>query len=304
MIPRPLRAKIRMHYHGVLKLLEKFTEMSSHFYMDTIELLTGKRDSLTPPQWMNFVGGGDFKEIGNEFFNYFKEIGRLKPNEKILDVGCGIGRMAVSLTSYLKDGGSYEGFDIVARGIQWCQKKISPRALNFHFRHADIYNYGYNPTGKYKAVHYQFPYENHSFDFVFLTSVFTHMLPQDMDHYFSEIKRVLKQGGRCFITFFLLNEESLGLINAGASTIDFKYKLDGYEGNLIKDSFIPEAAIAYPEQYIKELYEKYNLEICPPIRYGSWCGRKEFLSFQDIVLAVYGVESQQAVRELNTAVGV
>jgi SAM-dependent methyltransferase len=287
-IPRPVRATIRAHYPGMVRSLRTVVERSRHFFPDTIELLTGKRDSLTPPRWLNFVGGGDFKGIGNEFFQYFLELGQLKPNEKVLEVGCGIGRMAVPLMGYLKDGGHYEGFDIVSHGIRWCQKKITRRAPHFHFLLADIFNYGYNPAGKCKAKNYRFPYEDQSFDFVFLTSVFTHMLPWDMEHYLFEIHRVLKTGGRSFITYFLLNEESLDFVSSGVSSIDFKHEIDGsaaYPGYRLKDPEIPEAAVAYPEKYIQELYRGSSMEICQPIRYGSWCGRKEFLSYQDIVVA-------------------
>lgn len=81
-------------------------------------------------------------------------------------------------------------------------KNITPKYPNFNFQLADIYNKMYNPQGKYKASDYKFPYANETFDFVFLTSVFTHLLPQDMERYLSEIARVLKKNGRCFITFF------------------------------------------------------------------------------------------------------
>jgi len=85
--------------------------------------------------------------------------------------------------------------------IDWCRRKISSKYPNFHFQFADIFNGVYNPKGKIKPVEYKFPYENESFDFVFVKSVFTHMLPQDMEHYFSEIARVLRKDGRCLITF-------------------------------------------------------------------------------------------------------
>ncbi|HLP46601.1 MAG TPA: class I SAM-dependent methyltransferase, partial [Candidatus Kapabacteria bacterium] len=171
--------------------------------------------------------------------------------------------------------------------IRWCQKAITPRASHFHFQLADIYNSGYNPSGKLKALDYRFPYEDGAFDFVFLTSVFTHMLPADMEHYLAEIRRVLKSGGRCFGTYFLLNKESLELINAGTSAIDFKYKLGGYEEECrIMDIDVPEAAVAYSVEYIEALYKKNGFKILPPVRNGSWCGRKEFLSYQDMVLGV------------------
>jgi SAM-dependent methyltransferase len=286
MIPKPMRVKIRNAYPVATALLNGVAARTGYFFSDTKELITGKRDALTPPRRLVYVGSGDFKEIGNEFFNYFVQIAGLKPHEKVLEVGCGIGRMAVPLMSYLKDGGSYDGFDIVRHGIRWCQKKITHRAPHFHFQLADIYNSSYNPAGQFKAGDYRFPYEDGSFDFVFLTSVFTHMLPADMEHYLAEIRRVLKQGGRCFITYFLLNKESLELIDTGASTIDFKYKVEGYEAECrIMDIDIPESAVAYSVEYIEALYKKHGLEIVSPVRYGSWCGRKEFLSFQDMVLA-------------------
>lgn len=201
----------------------------------------------------------------------------------MLDVGCGIGRMAVPLTKYLDERGSYEGFDIVADGINWCRKKITPTYPYFHFQLADVFNKKYNPHGKYRASEYHFPYESESFDFLFLTSVFTHMLPQDMEHYLCEIARVIKRGGRCLITFFLWNEESLRLINAGKSVYDFKYKGEGFR---TIDRATPESGVAYDEKFIRALYEKFRLTVAEPIHFGSWCGRENYLSYQDVIVAI------------------
>lgn len=241
-----------------------------------------RRKEMIPPRTMNFVGNGDFKEIGLEFRRLFVEHGGLKPNDRVLDVGCGIGRMAVPLTTYLSADGEYEGFDIVKMGVEWCQKNITPRYPNFHFAHADVQNKDYNPGGTVHASSYKFPYETGSFDFIFLTSVFTHMFPPDMMNYLGEISRVLKLGGTCFITFFLLNEESQGLIEQGLSTQNFVFQIDGCvtttPGN-------PEAAIAFSEPYVREAFDRYGLSVTDAVRYGSWCGRAKSLSYQDIVVA-------------------
>jgi SAM-dependent methyltransferase len=133
---------------------------------------------MTPPPTLYSVGGGDFKRIGNDFLGYFKASG-LRPDSRVLDIGSGIGRMAVPLTRYLTS--EYNGLEIVAEGVDWCQRQISSRFPNFHFTRADVYNKHYNPTGRYQARDYRFPYEDSSFDFVFLTSVFTHMLAGDVD---------------------------------------------------------------------------------------------------------------------------
>ena len=231
---------------------------------------------------MNFVGDGDFEQIGQQFKDYFIELGNLQPNDRVLDVGCGIGRMAIPLTSYLSKKGEYWGFDIVKMGIEWCQTHISPKFPNFHFQHSDIYNKLYNPDGKVQPQDFQFPFDNEFFDFVFLTSVFTHMLPLEMENYTSEISRVLKKGGTCMITFFLLNEESVDLINSGRSSQDFKYEVNGC---LTTNESLPEAALAYNEEFIRKLFVKYGLVIAQPISYGNWCKRQNFLSYQDLIIA-------------------
>jgi ubiquinone/menaquinone biosynthesis C-methylase UbiE len=237
---------------------------------------------LPSPKSRAYVGGADdFLEIGNEFLGYFKSICNLKPDERVLDVGCGIGRMAIPLTTYMGGTARYEGFDIVKSGIDWCTENITPEHPNFQFHHSNILNKAYNPGGRLPAGEYRFPFEDGSFDFVFLTSVFTHMLPVDMEHYFTEIARVLKKGGRCFITFFLLNPESLKLIESGKSTLPFKYGFGLYKA--VKKNN-PEAAIAYEEAYIHECHKKNDLNI-QAVHYGSWCGRGEYLSYQDIVIA-------------------
>jgi ubiquinone/menaquinone biosynthesis C-methylase UbiE/glycosyltransferase involved in cell wall biosynthesis len=249
--------------------------------MDFFEKLQG-RDDLTPPRSMIFVGDGDFKEIGEKYKGYFLELGHLKPDDRVLDVGCGIGRMAVPLARFLSPQGEYWGFDIVKKGIKWCRSHIVPKCPNFHFLHCDVYNKVYNPNGIIHAKNYKFPFETNSFDFVFLTSVFTHMLPPDMEHYLSEISRVMKPEGRCLITFFLMTEEARYLIDCGSSTQNFKYEIDGCW--TINEN-APEAAIAYDQEFILQLFAKYDLKINKPIHYGSWCGRTSFLIGQDIIVA-------------------
>ncbi len=220
------------------------------FPADTLDFLLGRRDALTPPKGRIFHNPNAFKRIGNEFFRYFVGLGGLKPDERVLEVGCGVGRMAVPLTSYLNSG-EYEGFDVMPGAIEWCQENISSKYPNFRFQVADVYNKEYNPGGTHRASEYAFPYEDDSFDFVILTSVFTHMLPDEVSNYLSEIERVMKAGGRTIITFFLLNQESLKLIESGMSTIDFRYDFGVYR---TKEKSTPEAAIAYQEDFVRNLY--------------------------------------------------
>ncbi len=134
-----------------------------------------------PTAFIAEVGGG-WSHIANEFLDYFIDLGGLKPTDSVLDVGCGAGRMAYGLVNYLAQSSRYEGFDTIPEFITWAQQEISTRYPNFQFQHVPIYNSLYNPSGHLKPTEFIFPYEDASFEFVFLTSVFTHM-PGDIQRF-------------------------------------------------------------------------------------------------------------------------
>ncbi len=269
----------------VIRIVPKWLKLLvKKIYYLLVDLLDrpAKRDGMVPPRSMTFIGHGDFLKIGEGFKRHFVELGNLQPTDRVLDVGCGIGRMAIPLTSYLSELGEYWGFDIVKSGIDWCQKRISPKFSNFHFLHSDIYNKHYNPSGKIQAREYRFPFESGFFDFIFLTSVFTHMLPADIENYMSEIARVLKPGGKCLITFFIFNEESVRLVRSGRSELNFRYQLNGC---VTIDKNTPEEAVAYEEEAVRKLFDQNGLVISQPIYYGSWCNRDKFFTYQDLIVA-------------------
>ena len=249
--------------------------------LDAVDGLLGRRDAMTPLRSARFIGSGAYTEIGNEFLGHFTTLGGLTPDSRVLDVGCGQGRMAVPLLRYLSGAGSYDGFDIVSTGIDWCRANISASHGNFRFHHADIRNEEYNPGGSCAAAEYRFPFDDASFDLVFLTSIFTHMRPVEVAHYLAEIARVLKPGGRCLVTWFLLNAESRALIAANRAELSFVYQIDGC---LITNKDVPEEAIAHPQELVEGMYASAGLSLAP-VRYGAWCGRTAFLSYQDICVA-------------------
>jgi SAM-dependent methyltransferase len=246
--------------------------------------LFGPLAPLVPAEEQMFDGPAgleEFKANGEEFLGIYKSICGLQPDETMLDVGSGIGRKTIPLTTYLNASARYEGIDIASPGIDWCRQTITPRFPNFHFQRIDVRNGQYNPSGTCLPSEYRFPFDDGTFTFVMLGSVFTHMMPGDVEQYLSEIVRVMAPG-RCLISHFLLNDESRRLIAEGRSTLDFKIVRDGYS---TISAEVPEHAVGFEESYITSLYNRLGLKIVR-LDYGSWCGRDEFLSYQDLVLAV------------------
>lgn len=250
--------------------------------IDVYEKLSGKRDDMTPPRGLVFVGFGDFKKSGELLLNQIKKVINLKPQLCILDVGCGIGRLAVPLTKILNQEGRYEGFDIVKTGINWCNKNITPKYPNFNFIHIDLKNDLYNLKTNKEAKNFVFPYKDNEFDLVILTSVFTHMMPDDVNNYLKEIFRVLKKGGKCFVTFFLLNDEIKSSIE-NRNYFNFPFKYDNYR---LLDKNVKEANIAYEESFLIDNLFINNKLYAENIYYGWWSGRsrENSLGFQDTIL--------------------
>lgn len=237
-----------------------------------------RSDPLIPPPWLHNIGPGDYRRAGEEMFGHFVELGGLKPTHRVLDVGCGTGRMAIPLTSYLTTG-TYDGFDIVERSIRWCEKAYSPFP-NFRFHFADLDNSRYN-NGSVAAEQYRFPFPDRAFDFVFLTSVFTHMKPKDVAHYLREIRRVLAPGGRVFLTAFLLDEKTLGLIASGAAYHSFRHQIGN--GSYADKHSVPEAAIAYKIETLTALIRDAGLSITRT-ELGSWRGTPGIM-WQDVLIS-------------------
>ena len=232
-----------------------------------------------PAELVTLIGSG-FADVAFELMDYFVQCGGLRPNDRVLDVGCGLGRMAYALVHYLSAEGQFEGFDIVPELIHWAQREIGGRFPNFRFQHVPIYNQHYNPTGTVAATEFRFPYPDQAFDFVLLTSVFTHMQGAEVRHYLDEIQRVLRPGGRCVCTCFLLNAEAQALMSEGQCARPLVHALDdGY----VADPANPEQAIGFQEQAFQAWCAARGL-IWRQTGYGNWCGRRQAVSYQDLVV--------------------
>ena len=244
---------------------------------DALDALTGRRDHLTPPRRMSgYVGRGDFRATGEEFLVHFRELGGLRAEDRVLEIGCGIGRMARVLAGVLHPPGSYDGFDVVASGIAWCQARYRDTAAPFRFHHADLGNAAYNPGGSLSADSYRFPYGDRACDLVVATSLFTHLRPAAAEHYLSEAARVLAPGGRLFSTWLLFGTDrpapaELAPLDAADPAV------------LVADPAVPEDAVAYDERWLTERLPARGLSLHARA-HGTWSGR-EGRSFQDIVVA-------------------
>ena len=235
------------------------------------------------------LSGRTFVERGQQWVAYFKELCGLTPDEHVLDVGCGRGRIAVPLTQYLTTG-CYEGFDIDRAKVSWCRENISSRFPNFSFQSTEVFSAAYNREGSIPGDKYRFPYRDARFDFVFIVTVLNTMEPAAVENYLRESARVLKPGGRLLATFQLLNDEALRLLrekadqlhpsiaalNSGPDFGDYRFAR----------ADTPEAGVALREEFAFELMERAGLHGRRPPFYGAWPGREtSIVAGHDFIVA-------------------
>jgi ubiquinone/menaquinone biosynthesis C-methylase UbiE len=225
-----------------------------------------------------FTGGGDFLANGLLFKAHFMELAGLRPDERVLDIGSGLGRMAIPLTDYLTRPDAYEGFDVVREAVDLCTRRITSRYPGFGFTWVPLHNDLYTADGA-RASEFTFPYPDADFDFAWATSVFTHMDRNEVARYLAETRRVMRPGGRFLATFFLMDSQAEASSQGGPYA--FKVQRDGV---WFMDAEVISANVAFSPEDVEAMAKAAGWSSVE-VHFGRWSGRGgPTLDFQDVVL--------------------
>lgn len=252
---------------------------------DLWDSILGKNHKYVPPRGYIYTGSPDsavnYLKQGQHQLQLLKSEINLQPEDKVLDIGSGIGRTAIALTDYLNKNGSYDGFDVVESGVKWCNSKIGKDYSNFHFKYVPLFNDLYN-TATMQATDFQFPYSEKYFDKIFSFSVFTHMQIEEIQHYFGQINSVLNTNGMALSTFFLYDDDSEDYISTKVN-FSFSVKKDGF---LLMSENVKSGNIAIHKAKLTQMLAAKNLEVVKIID-GFWKDEVQDsskLEYQDIVV--------------------
>jgi SAM-dependent methyltransferase len=231
--------------------------------LDARDRLPGRRDRLVPPRRLQVSTDGDFVGTGDEFLSHLVALCALRPDDRVLDVGCGVGRIARPLAGYLSIDGAYAGLDVRADAVAWCVRRYR-HLPHFGFVHADLRHPRLNPGGVGDAVGYRFPFDDGSFDVVAVVSVLTHLDEEEILHYLGQVRRVLRPGGRMLATAFVVPADAAHGGDPGARP--------------------PEGHAVLGEEWLLETLRSAGLDLVE-LHPGAWTGRDDGLSHQDVVIA-------------------
>jgi|688.fasta_scaffold263006_2 SAM-dependent methyltransferase len=135
----------------------------------------------------------------NTFVNHGKFLGFFQDKAKILDLGCGNGRLAIPFAQ--KDV-QYEGVEPMIECINFCKEAFAGYDhLKFH--HVPVNSPEYGLSGGIEMENFTLSYDDQYFDDIICYSVFTHLKTLPIaQRYMQEIKRVLKPNGNFFVSFY------------------------------------------------------------------------------------------------------
>jgi SAM-dependent methyltransferase/uncharacterized membrane protein YbhN (UPF0104 family) len=231
-----------------------------------------------PPPQLRFMGESDeeFIEIGEALVDSLERGAALREDSRVLDVGCGYGRLAHALLRR-GFGGRYLGLDVLEPHIEWCAANLGDN--RFDFRRVDVTNERYNPGGRLSPDDLDLGGE--AFDVVALFSVFTHMWPEDVTASLRLIASALAPGGRAVATFFLLDDEWRRLEAFGSP--EFRLPLERAPFCRYESEEEPLHRVGYELDWVLSAGREAGLAAIGPPAFGSWSGRPNAVGYQDMV---------------------
>ncbi|MEM8711859.1 MAG: class I SAM-dependent methyltransferase [Planctomycetota bacterium] len=286
-VSRELPGAERCRFSLVLEF--PFDELPEHSLLEIIPLSAhGRGVSLrrlheirTPrpdDESIRSIGNG-YEEVAAEFLSFMVDLAGLQPDASVLEVGCGIGRMALGLSAFLSSG-RYLGLDIMESALNVARATIDgDRRIRFGY--LDLYNGWYHSEGTGRALDLSLAREvDGKQDLVFMTSVLTHLFPADAEHYLRECRSVMKPGGALLVTAWLVNATTRRHILEQRSAIAFHEQEGGYWVQSVEN---PEGAIALEEGFVMGAIERAGLRI-ERLERGYWADQAHGLTFQDLLI--------------------
>ncbi len=180
--------------------------------------------------------------IGFWFWAFSEQLCGL--DSDIVEIGCGCGRRPHHLRDFkfqdLRYTGRYLGIDVDREMLDWCRAHFdAPRFEFVQSTHAsEVYR-----NDQAGAAPFRIPRADASVDFVFGTSVLTHVLEDGLVNYLDEAARILRPGRflamSCFCTDY------------PPSTYGGRHTFPHQIGAAwVESRAVPEAVVAYPEAFL------------------------------------------------------
>lgn len=245
-------------------------------------------DEMRRSKMNEWVGGADPELVGEISAEILLSHLPSVPDARMLDFGCGIGRVALAVLRRRPELAALTGFDIVPKLVDFCRENIGANFTKANFELVADANDHYERYDRAKSVEAPQTHADllakygSSFDSAYAFSVFTHIDVNDFAPLLRFVGTLLKPGGRFLFTAFALTPFSRhqldkGLTNPAFSRLHFEENgavLVGKPSDRL-------AFIAYDISRIEAMIWEAGLIPCE-VEYGEWRSDKMSRSYQDV----------------------
>ena len=157
-------------------------------YVSYIRHRVSKRANLSQWYAVGSTNRDSWLYMGDRLFQYLVSQG-LRPEDKLLDIGCGNLRVGLRLIDYLNSG-NYWGIDISSENLETGREFLAEWGVKEKRPHLSV-----NDDLKFEQLLGQ------EFDVVFAHSVFTHTPEATIEECLVHLRKVLKPSGVLFATY-------------------------------------------------------------------------------------------------------
>ncbi|NNM70875.1 class I SAM-dependent methyltransferase [Enterovirga aerilata] len=232
------------------------------------------------------VGGADPEQVGAMCFDIVSKYIDVGKATRLLDFGCGAGRVMLSGLRQAPHIKSFVGFDIMEDAIAFFRENIAPdKRTRFELIEGnnDHYDRFVGNSVRKTRDHLRETYGGF-FDGAFAFSVFTHVDRDDIGGLLQFVANLLRPGGIFVFTAFILNPYSRKRIRDNSALFKFEFPDFSEDKQVfVGDSRDRLAFIAFDQFLFDSAIVDAGL-IPRHIEFGSWRGDNQAGTLQDVIV--------------------
>jgi hypothetical protein len=260
-----------------------------------------------PPPSINFnqETASSIEQYQSIFFERSREkelpflatVAHLNLDSTTLDFGCGLGRLASAFASSKGKYGAYYGWEPELEALQWL-KRVYAHDPKFRFGGTQLpseMNYVTN-KGNYSSVDKNFGSKSEAapditqlknlmdgkrFDLQFSSSVFTHMWSTDIISTLKSFEHIASDSSVFVNTWLIVDSFAQQSLDRGSADRRLPIEINGV---LTYSHSNPLVCTVYRQEQMELIYKESGHQITD-IHYGSWSGRSNGVTYQDIVVS-------------------